>query len=136
MALAYGLGAALLGGLTLIVGRLGWLDPWFIRVFLALLAVARRSAPPQPAPGPRPTTPAPPPARDPLAWLFALLIAPFVLITLLGSMLPAIDFDVLEYHLQGPKEYLPGRPHRSSCRTMSTRTCRSTWRCSTCSACR
>ena len=24
---------------------------------------------------------------------------------LLGSMLPAIDFDVLEYHLQGPKEY-------------------------------
>ena len=24
---------------------------------------------------------------------------------ILGSMLPAIDFDVLEYHLQGPKEY-------------------------------
>ena len=24
---------------------------------------------------------------------------------LLGAMLPAIDFDVLEYHLQGPKEY-------------------------------
>ena len=24
---------------------------------------------------------------------------------LLGSMLPSIDFDVLEYHLQGPKEY-------------------------------
>ena len=24
---------------------------------------------------------------------------------LLGAMLPAVDFDVLEYHLQGPKEY-------------------------------
>ena len=24
---------------------------------------------------------------------------------LLGAMLPAIDFDVLEYHIQGPKEY-------------------------------
>jgi hypothetical protein len=34
-----------------------------------------------------------------------MLIAPFVVITLLGSMLPAIDFDVLEYHLQAPKEY-------------------------------
>src|SRR5262249_5175318 len=42
---------------------------------------------------------------DPLAWLFGLLIAPFVVVTLLGSMLPATDFDVLEYHLQGPKEY-------------------------------
>ena len=32
-------------------------------------------------------------------------IGPFLVIMLLGSMLPAIDFDVLEYHLQGPKEY-------------------------------
>ncbi len=24
---------------------------------------------------------------------------------ILASMLPSIDFDVLEYHLQGPKEY-------------------------------
>ncbi len=34
-----------------------------------------------------------------------MIVAPFLLIMLLGSMLPAIDFDVLEYHLQGPKEY-------------------------------
>ena len=34
-----------------------------------------------------------------------LIIAPFLVIMLLGAMLPAIDFDVLEYHLQGPKEY-------------------------------
>src|SRR4051794_30779811 len=37
--------------------------------------------------------------------LGGLVIAPFVLIMLLGAMLPTIDFDVLEYHLQGPKEY-------------------------------
>ncbi len=30
---------------------------------------------------------------------------PFVVVMILGSMLPSIDFDVLEYHLQGPKEY-------------------------------
>jgi 4-amino-4-deoxy-L-arabinose transferase-like glycosyltransferase len=34
-----------------------------------------------------------------------LIVAPFLVIMLLGSMLPAVDFDVLEYHLQGPKEY-------------------------------
>lgn len=34
-----------------------------------------------------------------------LLIAPFVLSMFLGSMLPSIDFDVLEYHFGGPKEY-------------------------------
>ncbi|QDT40652.1 hypothetical protein Pan241w_07100 [Gimesia alba] len=34
-----------------------------------------------------------------------LLIAPFVLSMFLGSMLPSIDYDVLEYHFGGPKEY-------------------------------
>ena len=44
-------------------------------------------------------------ARGARAFLPALIIAPFLVIMLLGAMLPAIDFDVLEYHLQGPKEY-------------------------------
>ncbi|QDV48794.1 ArnT family glycosyltransferase [Gimesia fumaroli] len=34
-----------------------------------------------------------------------LLIAPFVLSMFLGSMLPSTDFDVLEYHFGGPKEF-------------------------------
>lgn len=34
-----------------------------------------------------------------------LLVAPFVLSMFLGSMLPSIDYDVLEYHFGGPKEY-------------------------------
>jgi 4-amino-4-deoxy-L-arabinose transferase-like glycosyltransferase len=33
------------------------------------------------------------------------LAAPFVLLILLGSMLPPLDFDVREYHLQVPKEF-------------------------------
>ena len=42
----------------------------------------------------------------------SILIAcsPFVLAMLLASLLPTTDFDVKEYHLQGPKEYwLAGR---------------------------
>ena len=36
-------------------------------------------------------------------WLW--LIAPFTLVILLGGMLPPIEFDVREYHLQVPKEF-------------------------------
>ncbi|REK12351.1 MAG: hypothetical protein DWQ37_12365 [Planctomycetota bacterium] len=36
-------------------------------------------------------------------WLW--LIAPFSAAILLSSMLPPLDFDVLEYHLQAPKEF-------------------------------
>jgi hypothetical protein len=99
LALDYGLGAALLGVVTLIVGRLGWLDPWVVRIGLGGLAgagflVARpwragRLGLPRPL----------------AAWLPWLVVAPFLLAMFLGSMLPTIDFDVLEYHLQGPKEY-------------------------------
>lgn len=49
-----------------------------------------------------------PPARDvedgiSLTWLW--LAAPFAMLILLGGMLPPIDFDVREYHLQAPKEF-------------------------------
>ena len=33
------------------------------------------------------------------------LVVPFVAVLFLGSLLPPIDFDVLEYHLQVPKEW-------------------------------
>lgn len=110
IALSYGLGAALLGGLTLIVGRLGWLNPWFIRIELAALAalpfasqrLRRWKSSEDDVPGEGPPEPRP---SDPLAWLFVALVVPFIVITMLGAMLPATDFDVLEYHLQGPKEY-------------------------------
>jgi hypothetical protein len=41
-----------------------------------------------------------------MAWIgLALIVGPFLVLMALGAMLPTIDFDALEYHLQGPKEY-------------------------------
>jgi hypothetical protein len=36
---------------------------------------------------------------------FAVVAGPFLWIMALGAMLPTVDFDAIEYHLQGPKEY-------------------------------
>lgn len=41
--------------------------------------------------------------------LCVLAIAPFLLAMLLGSLLPSVDFDVKEYHFQGPKEWYLAR---------------------------
>lgn len=97
VALGFGLGAGLLGTLTLIAGRLGWLDSWLVRVTLAVVAGAGlfRSG----------LWRSPRSKLDRNTFLKALLFCPFVVVMLLASMLPSIDFDVLEYHLQGPKEY-------------------------------
>ena len=40
-----------------------------------------------------------------LKWICLLAGVPFLLAIALGAMLPSFDFDVKEYHLQGPKEY-------------------------------
>jgi hypothetical protein len=97
VAVDYGVGAGLLGVLTLVAGRMGSLTPWSCRAGLGLLAVAgllgsriRHAARPK---------------LDSRGFLLLTLISPFVVLIFLGSMLPTIDFDVLEYHLQGPKEY-------------------------------
>jgi hypothetical protein len=42
---------------------------------------------------------------QPLAWLTLIVIVPFIGYLLLGAMTPPFDFDVREYHLQGPKEW-------------------------------
>jgi len=97
LALDFGLGTAGLGVLTLLAGRAGLLHPWLFRAGLGVIALAglvvskfwRIERP----------------RLDARRLLPGVLIAPFLIIMLLGAMLPAIDFDVLEYHLQGPKEY-------------------------------
>jgi hypothetical protein len=40
-----------------------------------------------------------------LGWGVTIVCVPFVLAMLLGALLPTTDFDVKEYHLEGPKEY-------------------------------
>ncbi len=46
-----------------------------------------------------------------LRWIAVLCVC-FLTLMLLGAMLPSTDFDVKEYHLEGPKEYfLAGKVH-------------------------
>ena len=97
IALDYGLGAGLLGVLTLVLGRLGWLHPWLFRVaFFGISAVGLATS--------RLWRTGPLKLKS-SSVLLGLVVAPFLVVMILGSMLPTIDFDVLEYHLQGPKEY-------------------------------
>lgn len=119
LALDYGLGAAMLGGLTLVIGRMGWLTPGSTRLGLGALAIAgvvgawlgRRRLDSPSAVGGQPGSQVARPSTR-IGWLVAPVILPFLTIMILGSMLPPMDFDVLEYHLQGPKEYfLDGRIH-------------------------
>ncbi len=99
LAADFGVGASVLGVLVLLAGRGGLLGPWIFRIGLGLLALAGAAA----SGFWRRKWKAP--SLDAQTLLPALLGAPFLLVMFLGAMLPAIDFDVLEYHLQGPKEY-------------------------------
>ncbi len=113
--LAFGLGLAGLGVVTLILGRFGLLAAWPIRLGLGGLAVAgigpevaarirhRREGTESSTINHRSST---------LLAIaaFALAAGPFLLLMAMGSLQPSLDFDSLEYHLQGPKEwYLAGR---------------------------
>lgn len=103
--ISFGLGASGLGAITLLLGRFGLLAPWPIRAGLAVLALVepiwsfaerlRSDRPPTTNPSPRRFG----------SLSFLALTGPFVALMILGSMLPSIDFDAIEYHLQGPKEY-------------------------------
>jgi hypothetical protein len=115
LALGFGLGMTGMGLAVLILGRLGILTPWPIRLGLGLLVLAegaclvrdRRGNGPEPDLDFEPV-PNARPARPPglFLWLgFGLAAGPFLVIMALGAMLPTIDFDAIEYHLQGPKEY-------------------------------
>ncbi|AMV38826.1 ArnT family glycosyltransferase [Planctomyces sp. SH-PL62] len=97
LAIDYALGTVVLGLATMIVGRFAVPNTWLVRLALVVVGVAGaygskfwRWGRPRFEPG---------------AAIAAAVVSPFVVLMLLGSMLPAIDFDVLSYHLQGPKEY-------------------------------
>lgn len=97
VAIDYLLGTVVLGLVMLVVGRFGLPNPWVVRASLLAAGVAGVIfAKPWRWPRGR---------LDAHAAIAMAIVAPFVVLMLLGSMLPAIDFDVLEYHLQAPKEY-------------------------------
>lgn len=111
LVLSFGLGLPALSALTLLMGRAGLLTSDGARLLLGTLLIvslilvrpgranAGAEADPDAAPSPLP--------RPGSAgwWLFTGLALPFVVTMTLASMLPTIDYDSLEYHLQGPKEY-------------------------------
>ncbi len=104
---ALGAGLQLLSLYTLAIGLAGWLSrsAMFLLSGVALLltlTVAWRarggSAPPHE------------PAEESCgqSWLGVRslwLLAPFAVVVLLGGLLPPVEFDVREYHLQAPKEF-------------------------------
>lgn len=97
LAVDYLAGTVVLGLATLIVGRIGLPNPWIVRAaLLAAGAAGAYGAKPWRWPRGR---------LDAHSAIAMAIVAPFAVLMLLGSMLPAIDFDVLEYHLQAPKEY-------------------------------
>ncbi len=106
---SFGVGMSSLGAITLIAGRLGGLAPWPVRIGLGLLALVEGVNLVRTRRVDRKSSPAL--FEGWFSYLgFLALTGPFLVIMALGSMLPAIDFDAIEYHLQGPKEwFLAGR---------------------------
>ena len=103
------LGTTGLGLATLIVGRLGLLHPWAIRAGLAAPIVAVLGLPAWASLDPSRGRRIPDEANRPIAlahvsgsgWSPGRSWSDMAL----GAMLPAVEFDALEYHLQGPKEF-------------------------------
>ena len=99
----FGLGASLLGVVTLIFGRLGMLSPWPVRLGLTALILGEVGWTIR-----RRRNPSDTPAVAVPWWglgSLAAITGPFLLMMTLAAMLPTIDYDAIEYHLQGPKEY-------------------------------
>ena len=113
VALGFGVGTTVLGGLTLILGRWVGLNPWGVRGALGVLIVVGMGV----GVWLRGRSPGGNSIQiNPSRWSigqmvgFAVIVGPFLLVMGLGAMLPTIEFDALEYHLQAPKEYfLDGR---------------------------
>ncbi|WP_169972730.1 hypothetical protein [Tautonia rosea] len=103
--LAFVSGATLLAALTLGLGRMGGLEPLPVRIGLAgflLVGIILWSRDLLH----RRRNPSPSPSRSfsfgPIG--LALILAPVLTLMALGAMQPTIEYDALEYHLQGPKE--------------------------------
>jgi len=113
-ATAVGLGA--LSTYVLAVGLLGLLRSALVYALPGALVLAaaawlylrRRRAdasPPSPTAPPHPSSLIPHPSNSWLDPRWLWLASPFVAAIVLGAMLPPVDFDAREYHLQVPKEW-------------------------------
>ncbi len=107
IALIGGIGLAVQSLVTLIAGLAGQLNPIAICLpSLVSLLIAWRVG--RLAPGVQEYRLSPTVSGRPSGLLIAvvlMVIVPFAIYLLLGSLSPPVDFDVREYHLQGPKEW-------------------------------
>ncbi len=111
--LSCGLGLSALSLLTLALGSAGLLKKWLFVLLLTALILSEavcRWRGRRPVVGAVTDDAVAVPEAGPALprWVPALcllVVSPFLMSMLLGAMLPSIDFDVKEYHLQGPKEY-------------------------------
>ena len=145
IALDYGVGTAFLGVATLLVGRMGWLDPRFIRTGLGLIAILglisawpresptddqdSRTAAGEATPGSSAARPPERPARMALHARDRSIRDPH------DSWVDAACHRLRRPRVPpgGPEGVLPGGADQLSCHTTCIRTCPSAWRCSTCS---
>ena len=109
---AVGLGLSGLSLLTLGCGSIGLLSRWLLGGVILCGIIAEVAARIRERPAKQDVSRVPWSQRRwrglPIVCLATL--TPFVLAMVLGAMLPSTDFDVKEYHLEGPKEYfLQGR---------------------------
>ena len=103
--------ATLALGLTGVMNR-GVFAALGLAIIGSALVIARRAQNPPAKPGAEPLLPPasslqPPacsPSLQPPAYLLWAAL-PFVVVILLGAMMPPADFDGREYHLQAPKEF-------------------------------
>jgi hypothetical protein len=108
LVIGFGLGLNLLATLTLLAGRLGLLNPWPVRIVLGVSAALGLAVEWRQPRGPARAS-GWPLSRSQTVLLLALS-TPFLVLMALGSFQPSVDFDALEYHLEGPKEwFLQGR---------------------------
>lgn len=112
-ALALGTGLSGVSTVTLALGWAGWLRSpsvfWVSGLVIVAAAHWRLLGPRAPlATDERVAGRTPPLSRSESLWqrYWWWLAVPFVAVILLGAALPSIDFDVLEYHLQVPKEWV------------------------------
>ena len=106
---AFALGLSALSLFTLGCGLVGWLSqPLFVTAIVAAclseiglrIRERRRNQLQDESPQDKH------PEFDPRwHWGGLAVVTPFLLLMLFGAMTPSIDFDVKEYHLQGPKEF-------------------------------
>ena len=102
-----GIGLAVQSLITLVAGLAGQLNPIAICLPSAVsLLVAWRVGSLEPLiPECRSNTAVPSRPSGLLIVAVLMVIVPFTIYLLLGSLSPPTDFDVREYHLQGPKEW-------------------------------